>query len=471
MTTRTPGPTAGALSKVHQTSRHKQVSADGSAVPWLTALHAASKPQHRGKKTHQDKAGKAAAPTGHADTTRHARADGKSAGQDKVAGKRVASAQLQAKQPAETPSPASQPQQPAARSGQKQAAGDSVAAGQVRGNQRAGGQETASRREFVSAVDQAKGKRAAAQTVQTNTLNKLPESDSRGVQAQHSAQKAAPQQHKSVQTQNKVSVQTQHAQAAGKSGATSQPPLAAKPAQGNIATAQPAANVQAQAGATTDVGQSQVNVRINSGGHVAQPKQVDMNANGPGNVVNQGASGAVGANGHAASVGGTSAASAGGGVGASGQAPLNQGSLQAMNAQIHALHQAGGGQANIQLDPPSLGSVQIQLNMNSHHQAQVSFTAAQPATAQALQASLPQLSAAMHQNGIQLSHSEVHATNTDSSLSGQPGSGFQGQQNPQGQPGGQGSTRESLNARATHAVTRPDVTSGARGNDGVRAYA
>lgn len=158
---------------------------------------------------------------------------------------------------------------------------------------------------------------------------------------------------------------------------------------------------------------------------------------------------------------GANAADAGAGGGA-----LNSQAVQIMNAQMRTLHHAGGGQATIQLDPPSLGQVHIQLQVQGQNQARLHFSAAQPATAQALQASLPQLTAALHQNGIHVMHSEVTATATDGGLSGQSG-----HQSQQGQPGQQGPGNEALNARATHAERRSQAPTSDGSRAGVRAYA
>lgn len=141
-------------------------------------------------------------------------------------------------------------------------------------------------------------------------------------------------------------------------------------------------------------------------------------------------------------------------------APMDARSLNAMGAQLHALHQAGGGHANLQLDPPSLGSVHIQLHLAASNQAQVMFTASQPATVQVLQANLAQLAAVLHQNGIHLVHSEVNASVT-ANLPDQSGQ--------QGHP--QGFTGEQFSARPTGGSATAAPAPKARHNPGVRAYA
>lgn len=146
---------------------------------------------------------------------------------------------------------------------------------------------------------------------------------------------------------------------------------------------------------------------------------------------------------------------------------LSATSLQQLGAQIHTLHHAGGGQAEIRLDPPTLGTVSIQLNVQQN-QAQVTFQAAQSATAQMLQASLPQLVHTLQQQGITLAHAQVHASSEGSSLNTGP-NGF-GQQ--PGQQSGQQAQLE--NARVTTTPesvgATPDPSNGSSEN-GVRAYA
>lgn len=142
---------------------------------------------------------------------------------------------------------------------------------------------------------------------------------------------------------------------------------------------------------------------------------------------------------------------------------LNPVSLQQLSAQIHILHQAGGGHAEIRLDPPSLGSVQIQLTLQQN-QVQVSFYAAQAATAQMLQASLPQLTQAMQQQGITLTHTQVHASSDGGGVGPNPGG--------TGQQPGQQSGQQPENARV--AVTPENIGNTSLPNDsenGVRAYA
>ncbi|MGN8198212.1 flagellar hook-length control protein FliK [Salinisphaera sp. RV14] len=174
---------------------------------------------------------------------------------------------------------------------------------------------------------------------------------------------------------------------------------------------------------------------------------------------------------------GTSASGANGAA----STALTPQSVAQLNAQIHSLHQAGGGSTQINLHPASLGAIQIQVQMQGTHQAQVTFNAAQTAAAQAIQASLPQLASAMQQHGIQLSQPQVN-TGSDAGSGQTPNSGQQPGQNPagqqsQGQPSqGQqqhSQPRQPMTALAAGEVGRrsaPDQTT-QPSRPGVRAYA
>lgn len=142
-------------------------------------------------------------------------------------------------------------------------------------------------------------------------------------------------------------------------------------------------------------------------------------------------------------------------------------SMQAMQAQIQTLHQNGGGQARIQLNPPSLGQVQIHVQLQANNQAQVSMTAALPSTAQALQSTLPQLNHALQQSGIHLTHSEVNTNGSNTAAPGQQGHTQQQGQHKQGE-----AWREQHSARVSnpdHGLQQGDQTT--THDNGVMAYA
>lgn len=162
-----------------------------------------------------------------------------------------------------------------------------------------------------------------------------------------------------------------------------------------------------------------------------------------------------------------------------GQAPgLNPKTLAALNAQLYTLHQAGGGETRINLHPSSLGAIQINLQTQGQQQAQVTFSAANGATAQAIQQGLPALAASMQQQGIQLTHAQVN-TNADGGSQNAAGQG--GTSNPQGQGhnqgqqsnghGGENAPTQALavdELASRNMDTEPAAVSSATG---VRAYA
>lgn len=174
---------------------------------------------------------------------------------------------------------------------------------------------------------------------------------------------------------------------------------------------------------------------------------------------------------------------AGGNGGVNGGTPsaLTPQSVAQLNAQIHSLHQAGGGSTQIDLHPASLGAIQIHVQMQGTHQAQVTFNAAQAGTAQAIQASLPQLATSMQQQGIQLSQPQVNS-------GGDAGAGQtpNGGQQPGGNPAGQQSQGQPPQGQQQHSQPRQPMTAlaaaevgrrsasdepGSTPRPGVRAYA
>lgn len=151
-----------------------------------------------------------------------------------------------------------------------------------------------------------------------------------------------------------------------------------------------------------------------------------------------------------------------GNSGASGT--LAAATLHGLATQISGLHQARVGHADIRLDPPSLGMVNVHVQMNGQNQMQVSFIAAQSATAQSLQNSLSQLAQAVSQHGVTLTHAQVQSADGSTfsgtaggSAFGHPAGGQTGQDAGQGT--GQGSG-QGLSARATYAefTGRPTTT-------------
>ncbi|MGC0154458.1 flagellar hook-length control protein FliK [Chromobacterium vaccinii] len=97
---------------------------------------------------------------------------------------------------------------------------------------------------------------------------------------------------------------------------------------------------------------------------------------------------------------------------------------KALGEQVLSMVNLKMDKAQIQLNPPQLGPIEVTLKMNGTDQAQVLFTAAVPATREALENNMHRLSSMMSANGIQLTDSQVS--------SGQSGQQQQAQQQRKG---------------------------------------
>ncbi|WP_434634207.1 flagellar hook-length control protein FliK [Chromobacterium sp. CV08] len=97
--------------------------------------------------------------------------------------------------------------------------------------------------------------------------------------------------------------------------------------------------------------------------------------------------------------------------------------------------------AQIQLNPPQMGPIEVTLKMNGTDQAQVLFTAAVPATREALENNMHRLSSMMSANGIQLTDSQV-----SSGQSGQQQQAYQQRKNRQEQGLGEVDGNDALTA-------------------------
>lgn len=145
------------------------------------------------------------------------------------------------------------------------------------------------------------------------------------------------------------------------------------------------------------------------------------------------------------------------------ESPQDARLVQISNAQWLMTNHGSSTSARVQIEPPALGKVHIQVQVRSNDTAQVNFTVANEHAAQALQSNLVQLANALQRNGIQLSHASV-STALDASGAGTGWSGNLGQ----GGRGGNG--RPQTFARA--GMTVPAESSGDKPQDvGVRAYA
>ncbi|OHX11327.1 flagellar hook-length control protein FliK [Chromobacterium sphagni] len=80
---------------------------------------------------------------------------------------------------------------------------------------------------------------------------------------------------------------------------------------------------------------------------------------------------------------------------------------KALGEQMLTMVNMKADKAQIQLNPPQMGPIEITLKMNGTDQAQVLFTAAVPATREALENNMHQLRSMLSSSGIQLTDSQV----------------------------------------------------------------
>ncbi|MET4000770.1 flagellar hook-length control protein FliK [Marinobacterium sp. MBR-109] len=102
---------------------------------------------------------------------------------------------------------------------------------------------------------------------------------------------------------------------------------------------------------------------------------------------------------------------------------------QAMGERAIMMAQHGPRTAQIQLDPPELGAMQIRIHMQGGDQVSVSFTSPNPMVREALEQQMPRLREMFAEQGLNLQDSSV----ADQSSQQQSG---QHEQARQGQPGG-----------------------------------
>lgn len=89
---------------------------------------------------------------------------------------------------------------------------------------------------------------------------------------------------------------------------------------------------------------------------------------------------------------------------------------QAVGERMIMMAQHGPRSAQIQLDPPELGSMQIRVHVQGQDQISVSFTSPNPAVREALEQQMPRLREMLAEQGLELSEGAI---SDDSSSSGQ----------------------------------------------------
>jgi flagellar hook-length control protein FliK len=121
---------------------------------------------------------------------------------------------------------------------------------------------------------------------------------------------------------------------------------------------------------------------------------------------------------------------------------------EALGQQLLHMGKAGQESAELQLNPPGLGPLKITLSMNDH-QIQAAFVSAHASVRAAVEAALPQLRAAMADNGINLGDASVGAE------SRQPPDAGQGQERRPGQGSYPGMRARELAGGPERAIMEP----------------
>ncbi|RTE85456.1 MULTISPECIES: flagellar hook-length control protein FliK [Gammaproteobacteria] len=104
------------------------------------------------------------------------------------------------------------------------------------------------------------------------------------------------------------------------------------------------------------------------------------------------------------------------------QAPQN------MRDQVMAMVNSKQQFAEMRLDPPELGKLQIRIQMNSENQASVQFQVNSPQAREAVEQSLPKLKEMLEQQGLQLADTDVKEGSAEQQqFAQQSGSGTNGQ--------------------------------------------
>lgn len=117
------------------------------------------------------------------------------------------------------------------------------------------------------------------------------------------------------------------------------------------------------------------------------------------------------------------------------QAPQN------LRDQVMTMVNSRQQYAELRLDPPELGRLQIRIQMNNDNQASVQFQVANPQAREAIEQALPKLRDMLEQQGLQLTESDVQEGTTEQQR-------FSKEQNGQG---GTGSSAEDNNLELEEA--------------------
>ncbi len=97
--------------------------------------------------------------------------------------------------------------------------------------------------------------------------------------------------------------------------------------------------------------------------------------------------------------------------------------VSALPVTIAARAKAGSNQFDIRLDPPELGRIDVQLNVDSNGQVTSHVTVDRPETLSLLQSQQPQLERALEQAGLKTADNGLQFSLRDQSFAGQNNSG------------------------------------------------
>lgn len=130
-----------------------------------------------------------------------------------------------------------------------------------------------------------------------------------------------------------------------------------------------------------------------------------------------------------------------------------------LQERVSALLSINNKEAEIRLDPPEMGSMQIRIRSDAE-QAHINFVVQNQQAKEALEQSLPRLRELLAQQGIELGESSIHQGNS------QAGHGDDGQQNSQGQLANQ-----QQNEPQDSVTQQPSATTGQQSSSSIDYYA
>ncbi|MGO2129592.1 MAG: flagellar hook-length control protein FliK, partial [Pseudoalteromonas prydzensis] len=130
-----------------------------------------------------------------------------------------------------------------------------------------------------------------------------------------------------------------------------------------------------------------------------------------------------------------------------------------LQERVSALLSINNKEAEIRLDPPEMGSMQIRIRSDAE-QAHINFVVQNQQAKEALEQSLPRLRELLAQQGIELGESSIQQGNS------QAEHGADGQQNGQGQ-----SASQQQNEQQDSVTQQPSGATGQQSSSSIDYYA